>query len=143
VHTIGINGERSVGLPERQVGPLAALRKISGNANIRIAVDDDMTGTPVPAAALSHDGQPGLVRSGSGAEQTEQADAQINFTGSNALAPNSTVTWKGTRLSPLTASDWQAPASSKAAFMATFCKPTRTTPSPLPTNSTMCAARLS
>jgi beta-glucosidase len=96
VDSIGINGERSVGLPERQVGPLAALRKISGNANIRIAVDDDMTGTPVPAAALSHDGQPGLVRSGSGAEQTEQADAQINFTGSNALAPNSTVTWKGT-----------------------------------------------
>jgi beta-glucosidase len=100
VDSIGINGERSVGLPERQVGPLEALRKISGNANIRFAVDDDMTGTPVPAGALSHDGKPGLVRSGSGAEQTEQADAQIDFTGANALAPNSTVTWKGTLTPP-------------------------------------------
>ena len=97
VDSIGINGERSVGLPSRQVGPLAALRKISGNPNIRFAVDDDMTGTPVPASALSHDSQPGLVRTGSGAEQT---DAQIDFTGANALAPNSTVTWKGTLTPP-------------------------------------------
>jgi beta-glucosidase len=93
VDSIGINGERSVGLPERQVGPLAALKKISGNCNIRFAVDDDMTGTPVPLSALSHDGKPGLVRSGLGAEQI---DAHVNFTGTNALAPNSTVTWKGT-----------------------------------------------
>jgi beta-glucosidase len=100
VDSIGITGERSVGLPERQIGPLAALRKISGNPNIRFAVDDDMTGTLVPASALSHDGKPGLVRTGSGAEQTEQADAQINFTGANALAPNSTVTWKGTLTPP-------------------------------------------
>ncbi|HME59510.1 MAG TPA: glycoside hydrolase family 3 C-terminal domain-containing protein, partial [Terracidiphilus sp.] len=100
VDSIGINGERSVGLPQRQVGPLEALRKVSGNPNIRFAVDDDMTGTPVPADALSHNGQPGLVRSGSGAEQTEQADAQINFTGANALAPNSTVIWKGTLTPP-------------------------------------------
>jgi len=100
VDSIGINGERSVGLPGRQIGPLEALRMISGNANIRFAVDDDMTGTPVPASALSHDGKPGLVRSGVGAEQTEQADAQINFTGTNALAPNSTVTWKGTLTPP-------------------------------------------
>jgi beta-glucosidase len=96
VDSIGINGERSVGLPERQVGPIEALRKITGNANIKFAVNDDMIGTLVPASALSHDGQPGLVRSGLGAVQTEQADAQINFTGANSLAPNSTVTWKGT-----------------------------------------------
>ena len=92
VDSIGINGERSVGLPQRQVGPLEALKKISGNPNIRFAVDDDMTGAPVPASALSHDGKPGLVRTGSG---TEQIDAQINFTGGNAGPPNSTVTWKG------------------------------------------------
>jgi beta-glucosidase len=71
---------------------LDALKKITGNANIKFAVDDDMTGTLVPANALSHDGKPGLVRTGSGAEQT---DAQINFTAASALAPNSTVTWKG------------------------------------------------
>jgi beta-glucosidase len=97
VDSIGINGERSVGLPQRQVGPLEALRKISGNSNIQFAVEDDMTGTPVPASALSHDGQPGLVRSGLGANQT---DAQVNFTGAKALAPNSTVTWKGVLTPP-------------------------------------------
>ncbi|MDR3748350.1 MAG: glycoside hydrolase family 3 C-terminal domain-containing protein [Acidobacteriota bacterium] len=97
VDSIGINGERSVGLPSRQVGPLAALKKITGNANIRFAVNDDMTGTPVPASALSHDGKPGLVRTGSGSPQT---DAQLNFTGDGALAPNSTVTWKGSLTAP-------------------------------------------
>jgi len=100
VDAIGINGERSVGLPERQVGPLEALRKISGNQNIQYAVNDDMTGTLVPANVLSHDGKPGLAReianaasAGSGSE----VDAQLDFTqkGGNALEPNSTITWKG------------------------------------------------
>ena len=97
VDSIGINGERSVGLPERQVGPLAALRKITGNSKIQFAVEDDMTGATIPATALGHDGQPGLVRTGVGADQT---DAQIDFTGAKALPPNSTVTWKGTLTPP-------------------------------------------
>ena len=103
VDSIGINGERSVGLPGRQVGPLAAMKKISGNANIHFAVDDDMTGVPVPASALSHDGKPGLERTGSGASQT---DAQLNFTGAKALAPNSVVTWKGTLTAPHAGTYW-------------------------------------
>ena len=103
VDSIGINGERSVGLPQRQVGPFAALKKITGNQNIKLAVDDDMTGTPVPASALSHDGKPGLVRTSSGAEQT---DAQLNFTGANALAPNSTVVWKGSLTAPHAGTYW-------------------------------------
>ncbi|MDE3186382.1 MAG: glycoside hydrolase family 3 C-terminal domain-containing protein [Acidobacteriota bacterium] len=105
VDSIGINGERSVGLPWRQVGPLDALKKISGDSNIRFAVEDDMTGTIVPASALSHDGKPGIERTGSGAPQT---DAQLNFTvkGGNALAPNSTVTWKGTLTVPHDGSYW-------------------------------------
>jgi beta-glucosidase len=95
VDAIGINGERSMGLPERQVGPLDALRRISGQAQIRFAVDDDMTGTPIPADALSHDGKPGLERTASGARHT---DAALNFTlkGGNALAPNISATWNGT-----------------------------------------------
>ncbi len=95
VDAIGINGERSVGLPWRQVGPLEAMRKISGNANIRFAVNDDMTGTTIPAAALSHDGQPGLQRT---AADAQQSDAQIDFTtkNGNALPPDSTMDWKGT-----------------------------------------------
>jgi beta-glucosidase len=103
VDSIGINGERSVGLPQRQVGPLEALKKITGNPNIRFAVDDDMTGAPIPAAVLSHDGKPGLERSGAGASQI---DAQLNFTGTSALAPNSTVTWKGTLTPPHSGVYW-------------------------------------
>jgi len=101
IDSIGLNGERSVGLPQRQVGPLAALRKITGNANIKFAVDDDMEGTPVPAGALSHDGKPGLLRAGS-----EQPDAQINFTGAKALPPNSTTTWTGTLTTPTAGVYW-------------------------------------
>jgi beta-glucosidase len=94
IDAIGINGERSMGLPRRQVGPLEALKSISGKANIRFAVDDDMTGATVPADALSHDGKPGLERAGPNGLQT---DATVNFTvkGGNALAPNTKATWKG------------------------------------------------
>jgi beta-glucosidase len=83
-----------MGLPDRQVGPLDALKRISGKANIRLAVDDDMTGTPIPARALSHDGKPGLERLGPGGRHT---DATVNFTvkGSNALAPNTKAAWRG------------------------------------------------
>jgi beta-glucosidase len=105
VDAIGINGERSVGLPQRQVGPLEALKKITGNPNIKFAVDDDMAGTPVPAIALNHNGKPGLERaavsaSGKSVQAGVQTDAQLNFTGTNALPPNSLVTWKGTLTPP-------------------------------------------
>jgi beta-glucosidase len=105
VDSIGINGERSVGLPERQVGPYDALKKISGNANIQFAVNDDMTGSTIPASALSHDGKPGLVRTGDGAEQV---DPTLDFTvkGGNPLKPNATVTWKGTLTVPHTGAYW-------------------------------------
>lgn len=105
VDSIGINGERSVGLPGRQIGPLAAMKKISGNDGIQFAVNDDMTGTPIPGSALAHDGKPGLLRTGSGADQT---DAQVNFTskGGGALAPESIVTWKGTLTPPHAGSYW-------------------------------------
>jgi beta-glucosidase len=105
VDSIGINGERSVGLPQRQVGPLAAMRQISGNSDIGFAVADDMTGNTIPAAALSHDGKPGLLRSGSGADQV---DEQINFTAKsgNTLLPNAIVTWKGALTVPHAGDYW-------------------------------------
>jgi beta-glucosidase len=98
VMAIGLSGERSVGFPERQIGPLEAMKKISGNPNIRFAVNDDMTGTTVPAGALSHDGQPGLERTDPKSTSGGQSDPQLDFTvkGGNALPPNSTLTWKGT-----------------------------------------------
>jgi beta-glucosidase len=105
IDAIGINGERSVGLPQRQVGPLDAIKKISGNANVKFAVNDDMTGTTIPANLFSHDGKPGLERTGSGAAQN---DAKIDFTvkGGNALSPNATVTWKGTLTPPHAGEYW-------------------------------------
>ncbi len=105
VDSIGINGERSVGLPERQVGPLAAMQQISGNSDIGFAVNDDMTGSTIPAGALSHDGQPGLSRTGSTGGHT---DAQIDFTkkSGEALPPNATVTWKGALTVPHEGDYW-------------------------------------
>jgi beta-glucosidase len=105
VDSIGINGERSVGLPERQVGPLAAMKKIAGNEKIRFAVNDDMTGSVIPASVFSYNGKPGLVRTGGASEVT---DAQINFTTKDgtALAPNSTVKWKGILTPPHAGTYW-------------------------------------
>ena len=105
VDAIGINGERSMGLTERQVGPLAALKMISGHPNIRFAVDDDMTGSPIPAAALSHEGNPGLERTGPAGRHI---DAALNFTlkGGNALQPNTTATWNGTLTVATSGSYW-------------------------------------
>lgn len=107
VMAIGTSGERSVGLPERQVGPLAAMRKISGDDRIGFAVEDDMTGSTVPASALGHDGQPGLERlDACGA--VVQTDNQLNFTtqGGTALPPDSTMSWKGTLTVPRAGSYW-------------------------------------
>ncbi len=105
VDAIGINGERSLGLPARQVGPLDALKRISGQQNIRFAVDDDMTGTPIPADALSHKGKPGLERRGQGGPGT---DPVIDFTvkDGNALAPNTQATWNGELRVAKTGSYW-------------------------------------
>lgn len=105
VDSIGINGERSVGLPWREVGPLAAMRKLSGNEKIQFAVADDMNGSTVPASALSHEGKPGLLRTGGGAEQV---DARLNFTkqNGNALPPNATLVWKGTLTPPHAGDYW-------------------------------------
>ncbi len=94
VDAIGISGERSLGLPERQIGPLAALRLIGHSPNIRYAVDDDMTGSPVPAEFLTHAGRPGLDRMAAGASQI---DTTVNFTiqGSNPLPADSHAEWTG------------------------------------------------
>ena len=60
VDAIGTFGERSGGLTNRQVSPVDALKKLRRQPKLPFAVDDDMTGTPIPASALSHNGQPGL-----------------------------------------------------------------------------------
>jgi len=106
VVAIGTAGERSVGWPWRQVGPLEAMRKDDPAANITYAVEDDMTGSPIPTANLTHDGKSGLLRSTTGT--ASQVDPQIDFTDKDgkALPANSQQTWKGTLIVPTAGSYW-------------------------------------
>jgi beta-glucosidase len=91
---VGLTGEKAVGLPERETGPLAALRRLAPNVHVTYAAADDMEGTPIPAELFSHNGQPGLERGGA----NPKADTEINFTRSShqALPADSTLTWTGT-----------------------------------------------
>jgi beta-glucosidase len=106
VAAIGTFGERSGGLTERQIGPLEALKKFAPQAHITFAVDDDMTGSPIDPAVLSHDGKPGLLRTD--AAGTTSIDAQLDFTnGDNKSLPaNGTFTWKGTLTVPSAGDYW-------------------------------------
>ncbi len=102
---VGQPGEKSVGLPAREIGPVTALRIATvGRPSVQIAyaVADDRTGTPIPAQYLSHDGQPGLKRTSSGG--TTKTDVQIDFTHSNGrvLPADSSATWSGTLRIPST-----------------------------------------
>jgi beta-glucosidase len=101
VDAIGIGGERSLGLPARQIGPVASLRALSGGKRIGAAVDDDMTGTPIPASALSHAGRPGLERAG-------RIDAAVDFTvaGGNPLPADSGAIWRGALTVPEAGEYW-------------------------------------
>ncbi len=106
VDAIGTFGERSGGLTERQVGPLEALRKEDRKAHITFAADDDMTGTPVPASLLSHDGKPGLLRTDASGHTA--VDAQLDFTHSNgkSLPPNGEQKWSGSLTVPTDGEYW-------------------------------------
>jgi len=98
---IGEPGEKALGIPERQIGTLEALRKLAPTAKVTYAVADDMTGTAVPAAFLSHDGQPGLLRTDTKTKAT-QVDPQLSFTKSNhqALPAGGSYNWTGTLNAP-------------------------------------------
>ena len=98
---VGLAGEKAVGLPGREIGAVEAIRKLIGDAHITYAVENDMTGTAVPAEFLSHDGKPGLERATSG-RNPSRIDSQINFTLSNgkALPANTTAAWTGTLTVP-------------------------------------------
>jgi beta-glucosidase len=99
---VGYLGERGRGFETRLVSPLAALRKIAPEAKIVYAVGNDLTGVPIPASALSHDGQPGLVRTqitpSTGATQVDQT---LDFKGPSALEPGAEYKWAGTLSVPV------------------------------------------
>src|SRR5450755_808025 len=106
VAAIGTFGERSPGVPERQVGPLEALKKLAPDAKVTFAVADDMTGKTIQPDVFTHAGKPGLLRTDASGKTT--VDASIDFTkaGGNALPPNSVVTWKGEIGVPSDGSYW-------------------------------------
>lgn len=108
--TIGESGEKALGFPNRDLSPLAALDKATANMpgrHITFAVADDMTGSPVPASLLSHDGQQGLQREDEHREKTA-VDPILDFTQKhgNALAPGSSFIWQGTLRIPAAGVYW-------------------------------------
>ncbi len=102
VDAVGQIGEKAVGLPELEVGPLAALKKLAGDdAHVAFAVADDMEGTAIPAQFFTHFGEPGLERR----EWNEDAitvDPEVNFTSAagTALPANEDIVWTGTLTIP-------------------------------------------
>jgi beta-glucosidase len=91
--------EQALGRPARQIGAVDALRRRyrdDPSVHILFSPGDDMNGSLVPAAALSHGGGPGLVdqdRSG----HSQRVAAEINFTRANGrpLAARSEHRWSG------------------------------------------------
>jgi beta-glucosidase len=104
VAAIGTFGERSPGIVERQVGPLDALKKLAPNAKVTFAVADDMTGSPISAAAFTHNAQPGLLRTDAAGKTS--VDGTIDFTSNKALSPNTVATWSGEVDIPTQGSYW-------------------------------------
>jgi beta-glucosidase len=102
VDAVGQIGEKAVGLPELEVGPLAALKKLAGeDAHVAFAVTDDMEGTAIPAQFFSHFGEPGLERRVWN-EDAITVDPEVNFTSpaGTALPANEDIVWTGTLTIP-------------------------------------------
>ena len=99
---VGLTGEKAVGLPELEVGPLEALTQLAGEkAHVSYAVADEMDGTVIPAQVLSHFGESGLERR-MWNEDAVSIDAEVNFTrtAGTALPPNQSIVWTGTLTIP-------------------------------------------
>jgi len=105
--TIATNsgGEAAGGLLSQQTSPLTELRR--AGASVNYAVADDLTGVPVPASALSHDGQPGLLRTNRDTSATA-VSATLNYTKKkgNALPAGSNDSWTGSLTVPSAGSYW-------------------------------------
>lgn len=101
---VGQAGENASGIVSRQTGTYQVLRGMPGG-HVSYAVGDDMTGTPVPASALSHDGQPGLLRTGGG---TSTVVPQLDSTVADGqpLPAGSSWTWTGNLTVPTAGRYW-------------------------------------
>jgi beta-glucosidase len=102
----GGGSSRVLGVTEREISPLDALREIAGpQGNITFAVGRDLQGVAVPSSALTPPnaapGQHGLLRTNNVTHAT-QIDPNINFVGANALPEGTRATWTGSLLAPTT-----------------------------------------
>ena len=107
---VGQAGENAAGIVSRQTGTYQVLQQALRRdpaAHVSYAVGDDMTGTPVPASALSHSGQPGLLRTSTGDGSTSVVP-QLDNTRSNgqALPAGPAWTWTGDLTVPAAGSYW-------------------------------------
>ncbi len=92
----GFLGERAYGFEAHLVSPLDALRRLSPRAKIAYSVGVDLTGIVIPGSALSHDGQPGLLRQPSAGESgPAHVDRVVDFQGPAALASGVDYSWTG------------------------------------------------
>jgi beta-glucosidase len=103
----GGGGEKATGRADRWIGTVDVLKQQVPGAHITYAVGDDMTGVPIPPTTLSHNDQPGLVRTTTGSTQT-QIDPQIGFSTARgtALPAGTGHTWTGTLTAPEAGSYW-------------------------------------
>ena len=106
----GPEGGNGTGIPSLRPGTLRVLRQdlaAGHGAHVSFAVGDDMTGTPVPASALSHNGQPGLVRATAGTGVTQVVRALDNTVAmGDPLPARSAHTWTGELTVPVTGTYW-------------------------------------
>jgi beta-glucosidase len=107
---VGQAGENAAGIVSRQTGTYQVLQQMLRRdpaARVSYAVGDDMTGTPVPASALTHSGQPGLLRT-SNRDGSTSVVAQLDNTRSSgqALPAGSSYTWTGDLNVPAAGSYW-------------------------------------
>lgn len=94
---VGRTGEKALGVDSARISPCAAMEQALTRKRVTCAVANDMTGTAIPAEALSHGAARGLRRTDARSGADVQVDAQLDFTLSNgrALPPGSSWTWYG------------------------------------------------
>jgi beta-glucosidase len=107
---VGQAGENASGIVSRQTGTYQVLQQMIGNdpgTHLSYAVGDDMTGTPVPASALSYNGKPGLLRTNNSDKSTAVVP-QLDNTIANGqpLPAGSSWTWTGDLNVPSAGSYW-------------------------------------
>ncbi len=86
---------------------LGAYLRNDPRAHLSYSAADNLTGVPVPASALSHEGQPGLVRSSAGSGGTQVVPFLDNTLASgDALPPGSGHAWAGELTVPSTGAYW-------------------------------------